>query len=209
MLSQSYKTWVFDCDGVLLDSNKVKSEAFYQVALPYGVEIAKKFVNYHQQHGGVSRFRKIEALWVDLLGLPKDQEQIDRLVGEYAGICRHGMLSCNETPKTRDFLSRVSNCKRLVVSGGEQEELRQIFSNRELDKYFDGIYGSPSSKSEILDSLRLEKPGIFVGDSKCDYESACGANLDFIFMTQFTEFDGWNRYFVDKDVTIISNLGDL
>ena len=27
-----YKSLVFDCDGVLLDSNKIKSDAFYELA---------------------------------------------------------------------------------------------------------------------------------------------------------------------------------
>ncbi|NLC22432.1 MAG: HAD family hydrolase, partial [Halomonadaceae bacterium] len=32
---KAYLTLVFDCDGVVLDSNRVKTEAFYQATLPY------------------------------------------------------------------------------------------------------------------------------------------------------------------------------
>lgn len=33
---QKYETLVFDCDGVLLDSNRVKTEAFWTVASQFG-----------------------------------------------------------------------------------------------------------------------------------------------------------------------------
>lgn len=42
-----YTTLVFDCDGVVLDSNKVKTEAFYQATLPYGEAAAQAMVDYH------------------------------------------------------------------------------------------------------------------------------------------------------------------
>lgn len=31
-----YKTWLIDCDGVILDSNRLKTEVFYDVAIQYG-----------------------------------------------------------------------------------------------------------------------------------------------------------------------------
>jgi len=42
-----YKTLVFDCDGVILDSNRVKTDAFHKAALFYGGEVADIFVQYH------------------------------------------------------------------------------------------------------------------------------------------------------------------
>ncbi|MFH7588150.1 HAD family hydrolase, partial [Oceanimonas smirnovii] len=53
-----YVTLVFDCDGVVLNSNKVKTEAFYKAALPYGEAAAQAMVDYHVAHGGVSRYKK-------------------------------------------------------------------------------------------------------------------------------------------------------
>jgi len=54
----NYKTLVFDCDGVILNSNKLKTQAFYQATLPYGESKAQAMVNYHVQNGGISRYRK-------------------------------------------------------------------------------------------------------------------------------------------------------
>lgn len=43
---QRYRTLVFDCDGVLLNSNMVKTQAFYSTALPYGEKAAKELVDW-------------------------------------------------------------------------------------------------------------------------------------------------------------------
>lgn len=53
-----YKTLVFDCDRVILNSNKVKTEAFYQSALAYGEQAAQALVEYHIANGGISRYKK-------------------------------------------------------------------------------------------------------------------------------------------------------
>ena len=38
---KKYKTLVFDCDGVILDSNRIKTEAFYRTTQKYGEFIAE------------------------------------------------------------------------------------------------------------------------------------------------------------------------
>ena len=52
----SYKTIIFDCDGVILNSNKIKTEAFYNVTATYGIEAANELVSYHKLNGGISRY---------------------------------------------------------------------------------------------------------------------------------------------------------
>ena len=56
----SYKTIIFDCDGVILNSNKVKTQAFYDLAF---FKITKLCVN----NGGISRHKKISYLLSTIL----------------------------------------------------------------------------------------------------------------------------------------------
>ena len=56
-INEKLFTSFFDCDGVILNSNKVKTNAFYKIALEYGDESAKKLVNYHIKNGGISRYK--------------------------------------------------------------------------------------------------------------------------------------------------------
>ena len=58
----NYKTIVFDCDGVILNSNKIKIDVFYDVAINFGASAsqAQALVDYHVKFGGVSRYRKFD-----------------------------------------------------------------------------------------------------------------------------------------------------
>jgi hypothetical protein len=47
------KSYVFDYDGVALNSNKIKTQAFYDVAKVYGHDIAQALKGYHVQNGGI------------------------------------------------------------------------------------------------------------------------------------------------------------
>ena len=78
---------VFDCDGVILDSVPVKTRAFARIAAPYGQEAQDRFVMYHSLHGGVSRYRKFEWLYNEVLGreITQDEsERLGRLFAEYS-----------------------------------------------------------------------------------------------------------------------------
>ena len=214
MNCKEYNTWIFDCDGVILDSNSIKTESFYEVALPYGKSHAEDLVSYHKQFGGVSRFKKFEYFFEDILGRVEYQKEFEEVATHFGEIALKKLLDCPLTEGLISFLEYISNTEhKVVVSGGWQKELRCVFNKRRLDRYFDNIYGCPDSKIEILQrkmnqgSLLL--PAIFIGDSKYDYECARKFNIDFVFMHYYSEFDGWKDYFCNKPVSIISNLREL
>ena len=45
------KNIFFDFDGVIAESVSAKTDAFKEIYLPYGNEIANKVVEYHKLHG--------------------------------------------------------------------------------------------------------------------------------------------------------------
>lgn len=211
----TYKCWVFDCDGVLLDSNRVKSEAFYTTALPYGEKAAQRLLDYHQAHGGVSRFHKFEYLFRDILGRKFFRTNLEEALENYARISRDGVLKAAEAPGLRNLLGRLRDLgvRLFVVSGGLQSELREVFKERGLDAYFENIFGSPDTKDDIL-TRELAKgaillPALFLGDSRYDYEAAQRGGLDFTFVYTWTEFKDWEKFFIDKSVSTVRDLSEL
>ena len=211
-----YKTWFFDCDGVLLDSNHLKSEAYYELAKPFGESYAKTLVTYHKKFGGISRFEKIKYFFEIILNQEDSKNAIQKSIGNYAELVKQKLIQCFETPGVRDLLENIpSNCKKYVVSGAPQNELEDVFKRRErLDKSFDKIYGSPDSKETIFNNILFSaeplRPAVFIGDSLYDFQMSKQFKLDFIFMTQFTEFQKWGTFFKDKhNVTVIRNLNNL
>jgi HAD superfamily hydrolase (TIGR01549 family) len=102
----------------------------------------------------------------------------------------------------------------MIVSGGDQEEIIRLFTRKNLLKYFDvGIFGSPDSKEDIvtreLKKSTGQKPALFIGDSKYDYQVAKKNNLDFIFLSDWTNFFEWKSFCAENKIEIYQKLDDL
>ena len=217
-LSQ-YKSLVFDCDGVLLNSNSLKTDAFYNSASAWGASPANDLVKYHIQNGGVSRYQKFNYFMKSIitrypelssLGGPSVNDMILR----YEKYLENGLMTCQITPSLTELRKLTQSSTWFIVSGGKQDELRDIFRRRELNNLFDGgIYGSPSTKDEILaEQLKesnLNLPALFLGDSKYDYLAASTAGLDFIFVSQWTELPEWEKFVKEKSLHSISYVKNL
>ncbi len=208
---EHYKTLVFDCDGVVLDSNKVKSEAFYKVALPYGKEAAEKLMEYHKNTGGVSRYKKFLYFLDNIVEKELADYGYEALLTAYANAVTNGMLTCKVAENLIQLREKTKDTKWLIVSGGDQEELRDIFKKRGLDVLFDGgIFGSPDIKETILEREiehgNITLPALFLGDSKYDYRAATYGKLDFIFVSKWTEVLNWQEWTTKEKITVIERV---
>lgn len=210
----NYRSLVFDCDGVIFDSNAVRARAFYNAALPYGEEHAKSLAAYHIVHGGVSRYVKFEAFLRDMVGVPVTEQAMQALLLNFTTEVRIGLMQCEQASGLEALRKQTPHAEWMVVSGADQEELRVILAQRGIAHWFNGgIYGSPSNKDTILErelgSGSLHKPALFVGDSRYDHEAAIGAGLDFVFASRWTDFQGWEDYCAKNDVLVVDGIEQL
>lgn len=208
-----YQTLVFDCDGVVLNSNKVKTEAFFKAALPYGEAAAQQLVNYHVARGGISRYKKFEW-FIENVVAAQEGPNLEQLLAAYATEVRHGLLTCDIAEGLAELRAKTPQANWLIVSGGDQQELREVFAARDLAKYFDGgIFGSPDSKDTILARelalANIKKPALFLGDSRYDHVAASAAKLDFIFLHNWSEFEQWQQYCESRVITTIKSVSQL
>jgi phosphoglycolate phosphatase-like HAD superfamily hydrolase len=208
-----YATLIFDCDGVILNSNKIKTTAFYNAALPYGEDAAEALVKYHKKHGGISRYAKFEYFLEEILGLEVELKKINNLLSVFASEIQEELILCQISPGLEE-LRKNSNSNWLVVSGSYQKELRCIFSERNLTVNFNcGIFGSPETKEVILsreiDKGNIKFPALFIGDSKYDYQVTKATNIDFVFAYDWSEVNDWREYCDENDLKVIKNLAQL
>lgn len=208
-----YKTIVFDCDGVILDSNQLKTQAYFDTAIDFGAneQQAKALMDYHVKLGGISRYPKFEYFLAEILKQPVKQADIDFLLDKFASEIHQGLLHCKQADGLYELRERYPSMRWMVLSGGDQQELRQLFKQRQLDILFDGgIFGSPDNKDQVLaresSNDNIQKPALFLGDSKYDHQAAIAAGLDFIFISKWTEFDGWEEYCKDHDIQQVESL---
>jgi HAD superfamily hydrolase (TIGR01549 family) len=209
-----YKTLVFDCDGVVLNSNKIKTQAFYDVASIYGHVIAKELKDYHLKNGGISRYAKFEYLISDILNVKLERQVLQSLLDAYACKVKHALITCEVAKGLERLRQTTKQANWLIVSGGDQSELREVFTERRLDKYFDGgIFGSPDTKNLILErelnNTNITKPALFIGDSKYDYQAAQLAGLDFIFLTDWTDVVDFSSWCDEKCIPTNLNIESL
>lgn len=208
-----YQTLVFDCDGVVLNSNKVKTEAFFKAALPYGEAAAQQLVNYHVARGGISRYKKFEW-FIENVVAAQEGPNLEQLLAAYATEVKHGLLTCDIAEGLAELRAKTPQANWLIVSGGDQQELREVFAARDLAKYFDGgIFGSPDSKDTILARelalANIKQPALFLGDSRYDHVAASTAKLDFIFLHNWSEFEQWPQYCESQVITTIKSVSQL
>lgn len=212
-----YATLIFDCDGVILDSNSIKTEAFYRSVLPYGRILASAMVDYHIEHQGVSRYKKFTYFLQQLAPEKINnnwESELGSLLKAYSDYVREGLMACEIAPNLAALRQKFSSSRWLIVSGGDQSELREIFSLRGIADLFDGgIFGSPDTKYEILQreitAGNILGPALFIGDSKLDFKAAVSADLDFLFLYGWSDVVDWGDWVKSNDINYDISLGSL
>jgi phosphoglycolate phosphatase-like HAD superfamily hydrolase len=188
----NYDVYIFDCDGVILDSNQLKIDAMRNALLPIVTDVNKvnECVDYFRNNFGRSRFHHVDFFVEELLQLNEDAKLSTRetILQAYSSQCKTLYLSADLTPGFVDFISRLDG-KKYIASGSEQGELRQVFKDRGLDTYFNGIYGSPAKKSDlVMDVLATNTTNnaVIFGDALSDFEAAQLNNIDFVAYVPFS-----------------------
>lgn len=213
----SFNGIAFDCDGVLLDSNRIKHNAFISLASGFDDTVQSEFLKFHKKNNGLSRFEKISYL-VDLVtsGLGVDfKDKIEKeLHIKFSLKIREGLRECEVAPGIKSLKMKLKDVPWFVVSASYENELHDILEEKGLFEYFQGgIFGSPRNKFEIFHDLietgKMKHPILFIGDSLLDYEAAKFFKLKFIFLTKWTYFDSWQYDLPKENITIMNDLSDI
>ena len=211
-----YKTIVFDCDGVVLDSNVIKTEAYFRTAKTLGATDvqAQALVDYHVSLGGISRYHKFDYYIREILLQPVTETAIQALLDNFSKELEAGLMQCELAKGLFELRTATPNTNWLILSGGDQQEIRTLFVKRKIDQLFDGgLFGSPNNKDEVLarekENGNIQLPALFLGDSKYDFEAADRAGLDFIFLSDWTEVPDWQAFCTANKLTVLRNVAQL
>lgn len=201
---------VLDCDGVVLDSNSLKTDAMAEAVSSYGPELQAMLIDYHRLNGGLSRYHKFEYFLKELVG-KYSEDVYQGLLDNLSTLVRDSLKSVAMTEGAMEFIDQVGRHADLyIVSGGDQEELNEVFDHRGLSERFKGIYGSPVGKHEHCSSIMNKydagiKP-VFFGDSKLDHIAATDTGMEFYFISGYTDFDAWRSYCDEFAIRHFPNL---
>lgn len=208
---ESYRNFVFDCDGVVLDTNEIKSKVFYEIALRYtSQENANLFRTYNKSHGGLNRRAKFEFLFRSIMKSPNIEELIDEASKLFQLLSLEKCKNAEITEGLLDFISTIpQESKKYIVSASDQSDLDSIFEHKHLVHNFTGIFGGPESKVEILRKLNLQGRTIFFGDSLVDYKAANHFSFDFVFVRKYSSEKSIETDSPQSFLTSIDTFNDL
>ena len=201
---------IFDFDGVILESVHVKAHAFSRL-FEHHPNHVEAIVELHLRLAGVSRFEKFKLIHADILELPLDDTELERLGAEFSRLALEEILRCPFVPGAREFLKARHRTHRLfIASAAPEAELRHIIRERKLESFFEGVYGTPAAKADITKRVLADtgvKPqeAVFVGDAITDLNAARDAGVPFIGRVP----PGDRNPFDGVPVPVVSDLGEL
>ena len=205
-----YNQVVFDCDGVILDSNNIKSEAFAKSLIGEDKELVYQFIKYHKENGGISRFVKFEYFFKVLKKQKNYQKDLDLALKRYSKLSYDGLINCQVVPGIENILnflfSRNIDC--FVVSGGEQNEVRSILEIFCLSNFFNDILGSPVTKKEHLKNIQPSN-ALYFGDAWSDYDAAKAFDMNFIFISGASEWTHGVEFCKKNNIHYYSNFNEI
>ena len=188
----AYDAVIFDCDGVILDSNSMKVNAMERAlsASEFEKDRIGLAVEYFRGNFGKSRYHHVDY-FVDELSSDVDDKQglKEAILSLFAAEVEKGYLQAPEAPGISWLLKVSAETKSLfVASGSEEVQLNRILQQRGFDKYFKQILGSPVKKSENVKEILAAgfKKVLFIGDAVADYEAANENEIDFLFYAPYS-----------------------
>ena len=181
----SFKVVFWDFDGVIKDSVGVKSDAFEQLFLPFGVEVAREVRKHHDANSGISRFDKL-ALYLDLAEQNQSSELINKYLKLFSDLVKQKVIDSEWVYGVTEYLQNNSNIQQFfLVTATPQEEIEYIVNKLKIGRYFMEIIGSPANKKDAISSLLLKysiipERAVMIGDSHSDYDASIANNISFI-----------------------------
>lgn len=203
------KVVVFDFDGTLVDSNRLKDEAWSAV-FKDNPEISLSLVADVLTRNVGTRFDILRDIFVRS-GAPK--QEIDALVSDYAAryelIVHNGIADLGVAPGTKEMLEILSPDRCLYInSATPPEPLHASVKRLGIHKYFKDVFGMPPTKEENLRRIIAREGATgeelaVVGDGESDWQSAQACNCRFIGVAN--DSNRWK----DTPFSLIRDLNEL
>jgi phosphoglycolate phosphatase-like HAD superfamily hydrolase len=185
---------ILDFDGVVIESNAVKTEAFRRVFMRFP-EHFEAMMAFHHAHVSLSRFAKFEHL-LALMGRADDTALHADIAEDFSRRVLEGIMAVPMVPGAEAFLRRVTPVIPVyLVSVTPADELERILVQRDLAHWFRDVFGCPpwTKPAAIRDVLEREgvAPGdaLLIGDSAGDQQSAQMTGVEFLARDSGLSFD--------------------
>ena len=182
---QVLRVVILDFDGVVLESNAVKTEAFRSVFARFP-EHADAMMDFHFAHVSLSRFAKFDHL-LERMGRAGDQALKADLASDFSRRTLEGIMAVPFVPGAEAFLREVTpRVPVYLASVTPADDLSLVLERRGLTGWFRGVYACPpwTKADAIRNALARESAqpaqALLVGDSAGDQSAAMQTGVQFV-----------------------------
>jgi phosphoglycolate phosphatase-like HAD superfamily hydrolase len=175
----------WDFDGVIKDSVVVKSRGYEKLFLPYGREVVSRVNKHHEDHGGISRYKKI-PLYLSWAGELASPHQVQAFCDRFSKLVQQAVIDSPWVPGVQEYLR--ANCVQqcfILITATPQEEIEKILNMLNIACCFREVHGAPKTKATVVNDVlkRLNfasEQALVIGDSGADLEAAEDNNVAFL-----------------------------
>ena len=182
---------IFDCDGVILDSNNFKIESLSKAlrCFNFSDDRVQEALNFFKSNFGLSRDQHFKMI-SKILGEECDDLKISKVRKLYESSLMIDYKNCQLIKSNVSFIKSIySKEKVFIVSASDQCELRSFLPKKIKIIPEERIFGGPRSKlNNILDLKKKfnDYNFIYYGDSINDAEASLKANINFIGLLKYS-----------------------
>ena len=184
---QGYDGVIWDYDGVILDSDEIREFGFVECLKTFPSHQVDQLLAFHRENGGLSRFVKFRHFFEVIREEKLTEERLSQLCLKFSSIMRQKLES--KSLLMQCAIRQIQHNYQMgrpqfIASGSAQDELRVLCKAQDIDTYFDGIFGSPTHKNDIVAAIIKERLDLnawcLIGDSINDFHAAEKSNIAFI-----------------------------
>ena len=144
---EKIKNIFWDFDGVLIDSNDVRTNGFREIFHKHPINLVDELIKYHTKNGGLSRYDKIKYFYEKILRKNISETQVVEYSNSYKSIMLNHLLNKKYLINdSLNFIKKNHSKNMFLVSASDEKELKIICEYLGLKKYFIEIKGSPTTK---------------------------------------------------------------
>ncbi len=186
MSSSPPRALVLDFDGVIIESNEVKTDAFRHVFSRFPDHL-DAMMSFHFENISLSRFEKFKHFIRERLGRTADDKLLGELASEFTAFVAKRLEHVPFVPGALEFLREFAPRVPLYLASVTPEpDLGATLGARELTKYFRAVYACPpwTKADAARDVIRISAcdPSeiLLIGDSPGDLRAADEAGVGFV-----------------------------
>ena len=190
---------VLDFDGVILDANKQRKKNMkFVLDKNLNQELSKLTYDYFSKNSGISRNVKLGKFI-------EDEFVLKKVLKQYYDLNLSTLPKCNLVKGVKEFIIKYYTSKKiLILTGADEDEVKILVKNKNLNEYIFYLGGGPKSKIQHLKELQLKGDSVFFGDSKYDNFTASEYRFDFVFVSGYT-----NTKEENLEYSYIENIEDF